>query len=139
MSEAPTFNPMQEAQARADVGRQVFEQYMERDAATSGVEEHAQGYKDLADNMGSRPSEDAKGKLHDPETGAFMSKEDAGKAYSNTEIAEHDDYAEMTPMQLAKLSAEAEVRGDKTMQSSIDDALQEKILDMPVGDEVTCH
>jgi hypothetical protein len=136
MSEAPTFNPMQEAQARADINRQVFEQYMERDSVANGAEEHAQGYQDLTDYMGSRPSEDAKGKLHDPETGAFMSKEDAGAVYSGGELSEHDEYAEMTPVQLAKLSAEAEVRGDKTMQSSIDDALQEKILAMPVSDEV---
>ncbi|MDQ3093773.1 MAG: hypothetical protein M3Q70_01185 [bacterium] len=87
-----------------------------------------QAQAELNDYLESRPSQDAKGKLHDPESGKFMNLEDAGKVYSNPEagLTEADDYNSMTPIQLAKLSAEAELNGDKTTMSSVDDALQAK-------------
>lgn len=144
MSEKTTNNPddfdaLAESQKRAAPGRQIYEDFMERNAEENlSPEQHTEAYQQMADYLQSRPYKDRNGKLHDPVTGKYITDEDAGLFYtpSQVETSSESPYKSMSLAALVALSADSEIHGDRTMMDDVDDEIQERIIAMDLKDEL---
>lgn len=108
--QGPLFDPLAEAQARADVGRQIYENYMERGLdPTMSVQDQARGHADLASYLEARPVEPVTESTH----------------YDDTLV--DGDYSKMHNSILVKKWAEAEDAGDKTIVGDIHDEIIRRV------------